>query len=552
VLAVTAAVPSLMLGAGAALAIGALAREGGDALSDVFMGSLSGRVESFLASASASLRYAASLATAAEGKSALRSFLPFFPEFDMLQRLDAAGRILEISPYDERFLGMDMSGQEYFSEARFSRRVAWSQGFVSVYSGNPSVTISIPLGAERIVGFLSLEELSRALSGAGLPRDAFGMIIDAYGVVIAHSNYRKALERISLDLGAVQPLLDAPRAAPFKFEGARYLARFARIGGSGWYVAVLQPEDAVRAAARRFLLFFSPVFLLSLAFGVFFAVRGARILRGAFAKLLAAAERVAEAPLSPGPGGDGPFLELDRVVAAFGAMEERVNEREASMLRAEEKLRGSLAEKEILLKEIHHRVKNNLQVVSSILRLQALSIEDESVGALFLDCQNRVQAMALIHEQLYRSESIASIGMRNYLENLVGVLWDSFDPSARGIKLELALGDGELPTELAVPCGLIAVELVTNALKYAYPAGGGPVRLAYEAKLDAVRLEVSDEGAGLPPNFDIHAQRSLGLSLVSSLVDQLKGELLVSGPPGARFEVRFRAPAKAPAAEQDP
>ena len=178
-------------------------------------------------------------------------------------------------------------------------------------------------------------------------------------------------------------------------------------------------------------------------------------------------------------------------------------------------------------------------MISSILRLQALTIEDEAVHSLFNECQNRVQAMALVHEQLYRSVTISAIPFRSYVENLVSVVWETFGAGRQGIELRSDVSDVEIGTDMAVPCGLILVELLTNALKYAYPEGEGVISIAYREENGEAELSVSDDGPGLPEGFDPEEATSLGLSLVTSLVSQLHGEMRVSGPPGARFAIRF-------------
>ncbi len=536
----SAFIPALVLGAGGALALRALSASYSDALGAVFLQSLADRVESFLERASRALRYAAVVEARSGGGGAIRYLAAFFPEFDMIQMLSAEGRILEIAPYDERFVGMDMAGQAAYRDEVRTNGVALSQGFVSIYSGNPTVTLSVNLADRRIVGFLSLAELSGALARAGLPEGALGLIVDARGVVIAHPDYRKAVERATLDPVELRAIAERSGGGEIEIEGERYRAHFARLGASGWYVGLARTPKSARGVGSEFLAIFALVFAASIGFGVITALRGVAAVEAGLSRLVAAAGRVAAAPIESVSSSEGEFEELGRAVAAFEEMERRVAEREDAMREAEERLKRSLAEKDVLLKEVHHRVKNNLQVVSSILRLQAGAVEDERVAALFLECQNRVQAMALVHEQLYRSDTIAAIGMRGYLESLVAVLSDGFDPGARGIRITCDIAERELPTALAVPCGLIAVELLTNALKYAYPQGlGGAIRIRFEDRRESCALVVEDEGRGLPPGFEPGASRSLGLSLVTSLVGQLRGELSVEGPPGARFVIRF-------------
>jgi len=206
---------------------------------------------------------------------------------------------------------------------------------------------------------------------------------------------------------------------------------------------------------------------------------------------------------------------------------------------AEERLRASLAEKEVLLKEIHHRVKNNLQVVSSLLGLQAGTVEDPAVLTLFEEGKNRIASMALVHEELYRSDDLSRVGLRQYLDKLVRRLAGSLAGDA-AVDLVLDLGDIHLNVDTAIPCGLLVNELVTNALKHGL-AGRAAVRLEVRTRLDQGRvfLRVADDGPGFPAQIDFRGTESLGMQLVVHLAEQLQGELDLEPGPGCAFSLTF-------------
>lgn len=226
--------------------------------------------------------------------------------------------------------------------------------------------------------------------------------------------------------------------------------------------------------------------------------------------------------------------ELTRVNAALLY---EVAERE----RAEEHIRASLQEKEVLLKEIHHRVKNNLQVISSLLNLQANSIDDEQIHLILRDSQNRVRSMALIHEKLYRSEHLAQIDLADYSRDLTAYLFRSQDAYARGITLNIQADNIFLNIDTAVPCGLMINELVSNSLKHAFPEGrGGQILVAIKSGPDQqVTLTIKDDGIGFPPAVDFRETESLGLQLVNSLVDQLNGSIELVSEQGTQFTITF-------------
>jgi PAS domain S-box-containing protein len=210
--------------------------------------------------------------------------------------------------------------------------------------------------------------------------------------------------------------------------------------------------------------------------------------------------------------------------------------------RAEEQIRNSLEEKEILLKEIHHRVKNNLQVVSSLLSLQSGYPRMESVRELFLESQNRVKSMALIHEKLYQSADFSNIDFADYLESLARNLFHSYGVNPEQITLTIEV-DVELDIDHAIPCGLIINELLSNALKHAFPEERtGTVMLAFHRQDGEFMLRFSDTGIGIPPEVDFRNTESLGLQLVTTLTSQLSGKIEKLPWAGTAFEIRFAVP----------
>ncbi|MCC7237231.1 MAG: PAS domain S-box protein [Bryobacterales bacterium] len=209
---------------------------------------------------------------------------------------------------------------------------------------------------------------------------------------------------------------------------------------------------------------------------------------------------------------------------------------------AERKIEQSLREKEALLQEIHHRVKNNLQVVSSLLGLQSRQVADEEIRRAFRESQNRVHSMALIHERLYQSEDLSKIDCQEYADQLVGHLFRSYGVSLSRVKLEMDFGGERMPMALAVPIGLILNELLSNCLKHAFPLGrNGEISVRLDRQQDGkLCLRVSDNGVGLPKNVNLWNARSLGLRLVRILSEQMGAELNIRSEGGTCMELVFQ------------
>lgn len=194
---------------------------------------------------------------------------------------------------------------------------------------------------------------------------------------------------------------------------------------------------------------------------------------------------------------------------------------------AEEQIKASLKEKEVLLKEIHHRVKNNLQIISSLLNLQSAEIEDPKASQKFRESQDRVKAMALIHERLYQSSDLAKIDFAGYVRSLTGHLSRSYRVDSAAVRLTLEVDPVPMNLDVAIPCGLIINELVSNAFKYAFPEGeSGEIKVHFGAENgQGLKLVVRDSGVGFSEGGDPEASDSLGLKLVHSLTEQLGGTL---------------------------
>jgi two-component sensor histidine kinase len=234
----------------------------------------------------------------------------------------------------------------------------------------------------------------------------------------------------------------------------------------------------------------------------------------------------------------------DRLQAVNEELQLEIGERKL----AQEQLKASLREKEVLLKEIYHRTKNNMQVITSLLNLQSKQIDEPRYVGLFNESRNRISSMALVHEKLYRSKNLSSIDFQDYITSLANGLLTFYGTGFGKVSLTVNAGGTVLGIDTAIPCGLIINELISNSLKYAFPGGRSGRILIDLKKTDAgntpdneYELTVSDDGIGLPGDIDITHTKSLGLQLVTNLtMHQLRGSIELRRTDGTAFFIRFK------------
>ena len=235
---------------------------------------------------------------------------------------------------------------------------------------------------------------------------------------------------------------------------------------------------------------------------------------------------------------------------AHDELEQRVEKRTAQLKdeierrkQTETQINAALKEKEVLLQEVHHRVKNNMQIITSLLKLQAGKITDKHLAEIFRDAENRVRSMALIHETLYQTKDFANVDFNDYVKTISNHLFKGYSIAPDKVSLKIEIEDTSLGLDNAIPCGLIINELISNALKYAFPEDGiGEIKITLQSiNDDQIELTVSDNGIGIPAEIDVEKTESLGLQLVQLLAEnQLDGTLALDRDGGTAFKIRFK------------
>lgn len=223
----------------------------------------------------------------------------------------------------------------------------------------------------------------------------------------------------------------------------------------------------------------------------------------------------------------------------FVALFQDITERKRAM----EQIRAALEEKDVLLREVHHRVKNNMQLILSLIKLQLQFVEDEKAVQQFFECQNRIRSMAFVHQHLYMSENLAKIDFKHYLQALIRGLKRSFGNLADDVRVSVDVDNVSLNTDTAIPCGLIINELVSNSIEHAFPEGSrGEVGITVNRDANGdIEMAVADNGIGLPEGFDFRNNSSLGMDLVVLLAEnQLGGKIEISTINGTEFRIKFK------------
>ena len=237
------------------------------------------------------------------------------------------------------------------------------------------------------------------------------------------------------------------------------------------------------------------------------------------------------------------LLSLIDEFAGITMMKWELESKERKRKEAEEYLKKSLAEKEVLLREVHHRVKNNMQIISSILRMQSRNIDDDKLKEVLQESQNRIHSMALIHENLYSNEGLADIKFANYVQSLTGNIARSYASQQSRVSFDFNIEDANLSMDIAIPCGLIINELISNSFKYAFKnRTRGVISISFR-HIDndgSYQLKVSDDGIGIPKDVNISNTKSLGMKIVHKLVKQIDGELHSDFSNGTEFRIIFK------------
>ncbi len=338
----------------------------------------------------------------------------------------------------------------------------------------------------------------------------------------------------------VEPLLDRFAAG---FEGSgftvntrgiRILLSAKQIPSAGWFVRVGLPVKMAFAPIRSMK---NRTYSIALGLSLLSSLLVWLIIRQALLPLYAATRLIKDMTEERLPLQNVPVTRNDEVGQLLTSFNSHLTYRK----QAEEQIRRALKEKETLLREIHHRVKNNMAVVSSLLSLQSRKIKDDTARSLFEESKQRVRSMALVHEKLYQTKDLSSINFEDYITSIVSDIISVYRLNANSITTEVHIENIALDLELAVPCGLIINELLTNAFKHAFPNNrSGVLKINFTKADDTYTLTIEDNGVGLPEGFDYKKANTLGLQIIDILSEQLGGTFQIKSNKGTEAVVTFK------------
>jgi len=576
--------------------------------------------------------------------------------FNSLKISDKEGYIRYLVPYNEDFINIDVSQQDYFKLIN-NNDVYWSSTFISASSGHPTITLSCSSNDYVIIAELNLMFLYNFINHMKIGKKGNSFIVDENNVYIAHPNKTKVLQRNNLDYKLIETINGNKIIS---INNKKYFLNTILIKATNWKTGIIQPlEDVFRPINEAIIIIVFGT-LGSLSIGIIIAfIRTQKILKpleklytnskeiingnytitfpkksyyeidelsNIFESMIATIknreielreneERIKEIlnnlPIAVGISTlEGKITFLNKkFINLFGynlddiptiddwseqaypdknyrntsstiwtndikqSLDKKIippvriylirtkkNETKnieltfslsnnsiivsfidiTEKIKHNEQIKTSLREKETLLKEIHHRVKNNMQIIIGLLNLQQRKIEDVESRNIFIESQNRIRAMAQVHEELYRSKDLSNINAKNLITNIVGNLFKTHYYFNRNVNYKNLTEDIYINIDYAIPCGLIINEIVSNSLKYAFVnMNEGEIIVELKKRENKYVLLISDNGIGLPEDFDYKTITSLGMRLIYNLSEQINGKIDMKTNNGLKYSIEF-------------
>ena len=460
--------------------------------------------------------------------------------YESIYVIDENGKVQYALPKNDSYTGFDFSRQSFIQEAlkRTSPMPVYSPVFISTQTKNPTVGVAVrqPIGV--FAAYLNLAWLSRLSNALSNEHLTSLSIVDRNGTTIANSNKTFVEEQYSIAHTELFSWARREREGTLRhiFNNDELISSVSYISGPDWYVFVSEAAESAFKATRDVLVIglIASIAALLVAALIGYTL-GRRILVSV--DLLTEETRQIQAGVYRSVQHKSTYTEINRLIETFNTMSDEVHTREAQYEETNRQLQQALKQKDILLREIHHRVKNNMQIVSSLLTLQSDELVSQEDLELFENSKLRIQSMAMVHEKIYQSDGVESLPLKEYIQDLVElILYNNqtfMEYSVLGDEVTINLTQ-------AIPCALSVFEACMNAIKYGADEDGHvQLAITIEKAADQVCIVVKDSGPGFPDNFNADTSRSMGFTLMKGLMDQLKGQLRWYNARGAVVEFSF-------------
>jgi two-component sensor histidine kinase len=426
-----------------------------------------------------------------------------------------------------------LSGQRVVSDLQYSS------------NGIPFLTIGIPIeimGEHRyaLLGNLDLSSIWNVIDTVDTGDNGVVALLSSEGMLFAHSKKEELFAGVVDNLGPFEPQRSTDE--PVKIDNA--IVQYRYVEGIDWMLAIVQPLKAAREPIRDMIAYSCGIMAVVFVIIVFVSRRVSRHISNPIRRFVERTHSISNGNFNQRVVSGSAFTELDDLSEAFNTMILRMKEYTTALISSQKRLGALVREKEILLRELHHRVKNNLQIISGILEMKADSIEEDTVSKVFKDSQKRIQSMSIVHEQLSNSENLTNIDLNIYVESLIDNILQFDDRQGIAITINREIQPMTFPIDKAIPLGLIVNELFSNSLTHAFPEGGtGSITLCIkEHDEENIELLFTDDGVGFVEDGDQLVETTLGFTLIHSLTRQLKGTISCSGENGFFCTLIFPIP----------
>ncbi|AEJ20535.1 sensor histidine kinase [Gracilinema caldarium] len=455
--------------------------------------------------------------------------------------IDKSGTVLTVLPEGDVFSGFDFSHQTYIMKLLKdnTQNPVYSPVFISTRTKNPTIVVAVRHPSGILAGYLNLSWLSRLPTTLSSEKLTDLSIADRYGTVVANRNRSLVEEQVTIASTELFSWARKQKSGTLLHQYNNYslVTSLSYIPGPDWYVFISELESFAFRATRDVLniaLVASLIsFILATLFGYYMGrniLVSLTILTDEALQVQGRVYRTIEHRSS--------YIEINRLIEAFNTMSQEVRTREHQFEEANRELQQTLEQKDTLLREVHHRVKNNMQIISSLLTLQADELACEEDQELFENSKLRIQSMAMVHEKIYQSAGVESLALKEYIQDLVELILSNhhtyFEYSVAGDDVIISLNQ-------AIPCALAVFEACINAIKYGKRSdGSGRIDISItKFSNNLLTITIKDNGSGFPKDFNADHTHSMGFSLMKGLMDQLKGTFSWYTSQGAVIEFSF-------------